>query len=682
MTQPERTSPSLRRACRGARHGAPRSAACGALAAAALAGALAGAPAPAAAQTSKDRVAANNGAGMDMHLFRPAVDSKGFFTVNGADILGANDISLGLVLDYGHGMLDLNDGHGADGGTPKYMLDHAFQGTLQFDYGLANFLVLGVSLPLVLNGGEKLTDIGAGPGQNYDTEEGLAAQALGNVSLHAKLRVLRPDGPLGLSLLAEAGYGVANARNFAADPGFFYWPQAILERRFGSVVRLALNGGFRGVMGDKTKFGYAKDGKTYQLRAGNFEYGNLVTGGFGASVRVLPVLDLTAETYMTFQLGGASDTKQRLSAEAIGGIKLFVERNSYFLIGGGFGYTDGFQAAAQRATIGFVFEPSIGDRDGDGIKDDEDDCPDEAEDFDGFQDTRSDSPPHKYGCPDPDNDDDGIPDTDDRCPNDPEDKDGKEDEDGCPEAEAGDRDGDGILDSRDKCPDDPEDRDGFEDQDGCPDPDNDKDGIPDKKDQCPNDPEDKDGFQDEDGCPDPDNDGDGIPDAKDKCPDEPETFNGLDDEDGCPDKGKVIIEGNNVIILEKIQFKTGSAEILKESYEIVDAVATTLSHHPEFTMVEVQGHADERDDDQRNLTLTQARAKAVVDALIKKGVDRNKVRAMGYGEYCPLDPAHNKNAWEKNRRVEFKVVTTESGSTGVDLGCEAARAKGVTPPQP
>lgn len=60
------------------------------------------------------------------------------------------------------------------------------------------------------------------------------------------------------------GYGVGNTRNFAADPGFFYWPQVVLERRFGSVVRIGLNGGFRGSVGERTKFGYDRTGKTYQ----------------------------------------------------------------------------------------------------------------------------------------------------------------------------------------------------------------------------------------------------------------------------------------------------------------------------------------------------------------------------------------------------------------------------------
>src|SRR5688572_24287768 len=50
-----------------------------------------------------------NGEGMDTHLFRPAIDSKGFIGVNGSDILGANDISFGLVLDYGRNIMRVNE---------------------------------------------------------------------------------------------------------------------------------------------------------------------------------------------------------------------------------------------------------------------------------------------------------------------------------------------------------------------------------------------------------------------------------------------------------------------------------------------------------------------------------------------------------------------------------------------
>ncbi|HTA91221.1 MAG TPA: OmpA family protein, partial [Polyangiaceae bacterium] len=62
------------------------------------------------------------------------------------------------------------------------------------------------------------------------------------------------------------------------------------------------------------------------------------------------------------------------------------------------------------------------------------------------------------------------------------------------------------------------------------------------------------------------------------------------------------------------------------------------------------------------------------------GVAASRLVSQGYGEFCPLDPKSNPVAWEKNRRVEFKVVKTEEGLTGVERGCETARSKGVLPP--
>ena len=629
------------------RSGAPRGGGPAVLAFCAAA-AIVGASGRASAQPSTNSVAPGNGAGLDTHLFRPAMDSKGLFSVNGTDILGHRDLSFGLILDYGHDLLRAPN---------NVLIEHSFQGTLQFNYGLFNRVVVGVDLPVDLMSGAPTTEVpGWGPAR-------LDYQGFGYVAAHVKWRILKVEHGFGLAAGVQVGDGLSSAAaNAGADPGFWYWPMIMAERRFGSTgqLRLAVNGGYRGHSATST---------TLVLKDGTFADGSLFTYGAGASYRILESLDLVAETYGTYLLASGADSAVKLSSEAVGGIKLFVERNSYFMLGGGARYTTGFEAANERAFLGFVFEPSIGDRDGDGIKDDVDQCPDDPEDFDGFKD--------EDGCPDPDNDNDGIPDVDDRCPNVPEDRDGIEDQDGCPESEDGDRDGDGIPDSKDKCPDEPEDRDGFQDEDGCPDPDNDKDGIPDKLDQCPNDPEDKDGFQDQDGCPDPDNDKDGIPDVIDKCPNEPETFNGFEDEDGCPDKGSVIIQDNNIVILDKIKFKKASAEILPESNKILDAVATTLEHHPEFSLIEVAGHADERASDEYNLKLTQDRVNSVMRALIARGLEKSRLRSKGYGEFCPLEDGHNEAAWEQNRRVEFKIVKNKEGPTGVELGCANASAHGV-----
>jgi len=182
-----------------------------------------------------------------------------------------------------------------------------------------------------------------------------------------------------------------------------------------------------------------------------------------------------------------------------------------------------------------------------------------------------------------------------------------------------------------------------------------------------------DDFEDEDGCPDLDNDADRILDVDDACPNDPETYNGFEDEDGCPDRGSVVIEDNSLIILEKIYFETDSAVIQSRSYSIIDAVAATLNGNPQITKIEIQGHADERGADDYNLRLTRDRAASVVEAVVQRGVMRNRLRSAGYGERCPVDPRSNQEAWERNRRVEFKIIETDDGPTGVEVACPAGR---------
>jgi outer membrane protein OmpA-like peptidoglycan-associated protein len=224
--------------------------------------------------------------------------------------------------------------------------------------------------------------------------------------------------------------------------------------------------------------------------------------------------------------------------------------------------------------------------------------------------------------------------------------------------------------------------------------DRDGDGVKDDIDACPDTPEDRDGFHDEDGCPDPDNDGDHFLDKDDPCPNDPETVNGFVDDDGCPDtapvpppqehekeKEKEVIqfEDNVGIFLEPIQFEFDSPKIKQESLPVVDAAAKILKDHPEYVRIYIEGHADDRGNDIYNLQLTQKRVESVRAALIARGVAGSRLVARGYGEYCPLDPAHTEEAWSKNRRVELRIVETKDGPTHVQLGCEKAKAKGVVP---
>jgi OOP family OmpA-OmpF porin len=250
-----------------------------------------------------------------------------------------------------------------------------------------------------------------------------------------------------------------------------------------------------------------------------------------------------------------------------------------------------------------------------------------------------------------DRDGDGIPDNLDKCPDQPEDFDGFQDEDGCPDL---DNDGDGIPDALDKCPNEPEDKDGFQDEDGCPDPDNDGDGIPDVLDKCPNEPEDKDGFQDEDGCPDPDNDGDGIPDVRDKCPNEPETFNNYQDEDGCPDEVPAEVKKFTGVI-EGINFKTGSSEILAGSYVLLDRAVKVLQDYPDVNL-EISGHTDSRGKADYNRDLSQRRADSVKTYFVQRGIASTRLQSIGYGPTRPIADNKTSSGRATNRRTEFRLI--------------------------
>ena len=258
------------------------------------------------------------------------------------------------------------------------------------------------------------------------------------------------------------------------------------------------------------------------------------------------------------------------------------------------------------------------DSDGDGVPDYLDKCPDTPKGV------RVDS----KGCP-LDSDGDGVPDGPDKCPGTP--KGVKVDSRGCPL----DSDGDGVPDYLDKCPDTPK---GVKvDSRGCP-PDSDRDGVPDYLDKCPGTPR---GVKvDSRGCP-LDSDRDGVPDYIDQCPDTPE--GARVDSRGCWVLGDTLFDFNKHNIKPKY-------------YHVLNKVVAVIKRNP-YLRIEVQGHTCNLGSAQYNQTLSENRARAVMYYLAQKGIEEERLTAVGYGKTRPKVSCRNEACRALNRRVELHVLT-------------------------
>jgi len=292
------------------------------------------------------------------------------------------------------------------------------------------------------------------------------------------------------------------------------------------------------------------------------------------------------------------------------------------------------------------------DTDMDGTPDEMDLCPTEfgAKELNGCPDSDGDMVANYLDkCPDvkglakfdgcPDTDGDGIPDAKDDCPT----VAGTEINRGCPEVivKEKDTDGDGVPDTKDLCPD----QKGTAANDGCPDTDGD--GIPDKTDKCPTKP----GLAIYGGCP--DTDGDGIDDSRDKCP----NLAGTVANEGCPEL-KIEDKKTLEVAMQAVQFQTGSAVLKPESNIVLNQIADILRKYPDFNMA-ISGHTDNTGNSVINQSLSDKRAKACYDYIIKQKIDSSRLSYAGYGESRPISTNDNEKGRTLNRRVEFNMVPRE-----------------------
>jgi outer membrane protein OmpA-like peptidoglycan-associated protein len=307
--------------------------------------------------------------------------------------------------------------------------------------------------------------------------------------------------------------------------------------------------------------------------------------------------------WFTENIGLALETTYKMS-QLIGGVR------------SGADITIPLEPSHLQHTAGLTFQFGGKDTDGDGVYDKDDACPEVA----GLK--------QFNGCPDTDGD--GIIDGSDTCPT----EFGLAALNGCP-----DKDGDGIADKDDACPEIA----GLASFQGCPDTDGD--GIADKNDKCPT----VAGPKTNGGCPVLDADKDGVADKDDDCP----TIAGLASNKGCPEATPEVVV-NLTTEASSVYFESGKSTLKGNGTPArLDAMKEILKNYPNAKFT-VEGYTDTDGSEGYNQKLSEARANAVKNALVARGINADNLTAVGLGETKPVATNKTKAGKAKNRRTEVK----------------------------
>ena len=109
-------------------------------------------------------------------------------------------------------------------------------------------------------------------------------------------------------------------------------------------------------------------------------------------------------------------------------------------------------------------------------------------------------------------------------------------------------------------------------------------------------------------------------------------------------------------LLKDIHFDFDRYDIRPEDTQILKENAALLSKYPQVK-VQVEGHCDERGTNEYNLALGERRASAAKKYLVSLGISTDRISSISYGEEKPLDTGHDEEAWSKNRRGHFVILS-------------------------
>lgn len=105
-----------------------------------------------------------------------------------------------------------------------------------------------------------------------------------------------------------------------------------------------------------------------------------------------------------------------------------------------------------------------------------------------------------------------------------------------------------------------------------------------------------------------------------------------------------------------IQFKVNKATILPNSFPLLDSIVNFLKIHNEIVLIEIGGHLDYSVSEACSSHPSQQRAQSIANYLIQNGIEKERIKTMGYGEEIPLVPNDTPKNKMLNRRIEFKIL--------------------------
>lgn len=105
---------------------------------------------------------------------------------------------------------------------------------------------------------------------------------------------------------------------------------------------------------------------------------------------------------------------------------------------------------------------------------------------------------------------------------------------------------------------------------------------------------------------------------------------------------------------EKVYFAFDSSALSDQAQEILNSKAQYLRMNPNITIT-VEGHCDERGTEAYNNALGEQRAESVKVFLVNLGIGADRLKTASYGEYRPVDRAHDETSWARNRRAQFVI---------------------------